>query len=389
MTNVFQGLVRCGTFLITVCLLGHVLIGCRSRMQPPKGAQSMIQDARTYPSARENPTVYPGARPPQAYLLEGTRIRLINFTKADDIHSAQILLEDGTSVSLDDRLRQLGAVGLEDRIAVIGYGSNRNPGQILKKWSDARGRKDAKAKGFDQVQDIVPVLKGTLENVDVVVEQFTSYGTVYAGIFESPQTKGQRTEVWLTLLDPVQLRIMNASEGIHGKQPDYKMAVFPGYNIDGFRGTISPLGYAGDSRIFKSRTHNSPIVFAGVLSSGGNRLPRYDAVGALQLILQEGNITEKVFDLSGEKTVPGLMHWINTEWNSDPVRQQTGAVNPNTKYVRVSKIISDYIDSSSIQFKLADEKEKQGLVISTETADSAPPKFTLGSLLRNAQAASK
>ena len=44
------------------------------------------------------------------------------------------------------------------------------------KWSDARGRADAKTRGFDHVQDIV--LKGTLANVDVAVEQFTSYGTV-------------------------------------------------------------------------------------------------------------------------------------------------------------------------------------------------------------------
>ncbi|MGH9826768.1 MAG: hypothetical protein ACREDR_26370, partial [Blastocatellia bacterium] len=256
------------------------------------------------------------------------------------------------------------------------------------KLKDARGRKDAKKKGFDQVQDIVPVLKGTLENVDVAVEQFISYGTAYAGILESPRTKGQKTEVWLTLLDPVQLRIMNESEGIHGNPPDYKMAIFPGYRIDGFRKTISPLGYAGDSRVFKSRTHNSPIVFSGVLSSGGNRLPQYDAVGAVQLILEEGNLREKVFAIAGVKTVSDLMHWINKEWNSDSVRQETGVVNTEAKYAQVSKIISDYIESSSIAFKLADEKEKQGLIISTETADSAPAKFTLGNLLRNAQGGS-
>lgn len=343
----------------------------------------MIEDVRNYPSPRENPTIYPGERPSQAYLLEGASIRLVNFTNGGDIHSAQIRLNDGPSVSLDQRLRQLGALPLEDRIAVIGYGSNRNPGQLLKKWSDARGRKDAKEKGFDKVQDIVPVFKGTLDNIDVVVQQFVSYGTVYAGILESPQTIGQRTEVWLTLLDPVQLRIMNESEGIHGNPPDYRLAIFPGYQIDDFSKTISPLGYAGNSRIFKSREHNSPLAFANVLSSGGHRLPQYNAAGALELILHEGNLAQKVFSIADVRTVPELMRWINHDWNSDPVRQQTGRVNPAAKYVRVSNIVSEYIDRSSIEFKLADQKENQGLTISAEEADCTPQRFTLGNLLRS------
>jgi hypothetical protein len=161
------------------------------------------------------------------------------------------------------------------------------------------------------------------------------------------------------------------------------VAIFPDYRIDGISKTISPLGYAGNSRIFKSRTHNSPIVFGTVLSSGGNRLPQYDAPGALELILREGNLTEKVLSIGGVKTVPELMLWINHEWNSDPVRQQTGQGNPNAKYVKISKMISEYIDSSSIEFKLADQKEKQGLTISTEEADRGPQEFTLRSLLRS------
>jgi hypothetical protein len=316
-------------------------------------------------------------------LLEGGKVRLIDFIRPEDIHAGRVQLEDRTFIGLDERLRQLGALPLEDRIAVIGYASNRNPGQLLKKFSDARARTDAKEKGFDEVQDIVPVFKGTLENVDVAIQEFISYGTVYAGLLESPQTKGLRTEVWLTLLDPVQLRIMNDSEGIHETPPQYKVAVFPGYRIDGFRKTISPLGYAGNSRIFKSRTHNSPIVFASVPSSGGSRLPRYDSVGALQLILGEGNLSQKVFSMAEVKTVPELMRWLNRQWNADPVRRQTGKANPDAKYVTVSKIISDYMDTSSIDFKLADEKEKNGFALPAETADSAPRQFTLGHLLRN------
>jgi hypothetical protein len=381
MVGFIPRLAKSETFRVLVSAAVLVLAGCGPH-PPIKAAQSMIEDASKYPSARENPTVYPGERPSQAYLLEGAKVRLIKFSNPEDIHSANIFLEDGTSLSLDERLRQLGAAPLEDRIAVIGYGSNRSPGQLLKKWRDARGRKDAKEKGLDKVQDIVPVLKGTIENVDVAVEQFISYGTVYAGILASPETKGQRTEAWLTLLDHVQLRIMNESEGIHGNPPDYKVAIFPGYRIDGFSKTISPLGYAGNSRIFKSRTHNSPIVFGTVLSSGGHRLPQYDAAGAVELILREGNLAEKVLSIGGVKTVPKLMLWINHEWNSDPVRQQTGQVNPNAKYVKVSKMISDYIDSSSIEFKLADQKEKQGLTIPTEEADRGPQEFVLGNLLR-------
>lgn len=346
-------------------------------------ASPMLREAREYPSAREDPTVYPGARPPQAYLLEQEKVRLINFQNVEDIHSGVVQLEDGALVALDTRLRQLRLAPLDDRIAVIGYGSNRTPGQILKKWRDARSRANAKERGFDRVQDVVPVLKGTLENIDVAVEQFVSYGTVYAGILETPQTEGQRTEVWLTLLDPTQLRIMNESEGIHGRRPHYRVAIFPGYRIDGFRKTIAPLGYAGNSRIFKSRTHNSPIVFSSVASSGGNRLPQYDALGAVQLILQEAGTTTKVLDMAGARTVLELMYWMNKQWNADPIQRETGKVNANAKYAIVAKMISDYIDSSSIDFKLADEKEKKGLIIAAEIADSAASQFTLCSLLQN------
>src|SRR5215831_7907043 len=107
MTGSIPGSAKSGTFLVLIVVAA--LAAGAPRLQHMKGAQSPFDDTSKYPSARENPTVYPGERPPQAYLLEGTKIRLIKFMNPKDIHSAQIPGEDGTSVSLDERLRQLGA----------------------------------------------------------------------------------------------------------------------------------------------------------------------------------------------------------------------------------------------------------------------------------------
>src|SRR5215467_105749 len=151
---------------------GNGKMASTSNKSSQSSMDHMIMEAMDYPSARQDPTVYPGERPPKAYLLEGTKVRLIDFADPEDIHSGQIEMDDGSLVGLNTRLQELGATAFEDRIGVLAYGSNRNPGQILKKWSDARQQAAAKEKGFDHVQNVVPVLRGSLENIDVVVEQF-------------------------------------------------------------------------------------------------------------------------------------------------------------------------------------------------------------------------
>ena len=346
----------------------------QANLSPRGTCGGQIIDAKDYPAPRDHhPSVYPGERPGNSYLLEGSKVRLIEFVKPGDIHSARIHLDDCTPVGLDLRLRQLGVMPLADRIAVIGYGSNRNPSQILIKWRHAR------QKG-SHVQDVVPVLKGTLDNVDVVVEQFTSYGTVYAGILEGPQTKGQVTEAWLTLLDPDQLIAMNESEDVHRKDPAYKLAVFPGYTIEGFRKKICALGYAGNSKIFKSKTHKSPIVFSTVVSEG-RKLNEYDAVGALELILREGDLTREVLSEAGAKSVPELMSWMNNEWNKDQDSGKTS--DPDIAYKILAAKIHDYIDkSSSMELKLADELKTRHRLIPVQEIDNPSADFKLGNLLR-------
>ncbi|MEQ8968523.1 MAG: hypothetical protein RID91_22075 [Azospirillaceae bacterium] len=111
------------------------------------------------------------------------------------IPTASFVYVDGRAVPYDglDRLDRLG------RIPVIGYGSNRSPEQLARKFA-----------GWPE-GTVVPVTLARLADHDIVYgAQFTAYGAVPAVLARRPGTAVTVSVTWLT---EAQLTRMHATEG--------------------------------------------------------------------------------------------------------------------------------------------------------------------------------
>ena len=133
------------------------------------------------PAPLDEPTIYPGTHPEFSYLLYD-----------DYVYS----LEEQSGETLDGMLSRLEANDIHNRHAVLGYGSNSNPAQLVKK--------------FKKNNKPLIVLFTTLLNYDVVyMSKISRYGVIPAALAKS---KGTCVEVCINMLDDEQLSIMNKTE---------------------------------------------------------------------------------------------------------------------------------------------------------------------------------
>jgi hypothetical protein len=144
---------------------------------------------------RDDPFAYPGALPPFSFLVT-----------ADGVER----LDDGDGGGVDagplhDRLSELGAPPMARRRAVLAFGSNRSPAQLVAKFA-GRDRRCA-----------VPVLRAQLADLSVVFTAGVAlYGSIPASLVVD---RGATTEVAVTYLDDEQLAVMDATEGAHHSRP--------------------------------------------------------------------------------------------------------------------------------------------------------------------------
>lgn len=148
------------------------------------------------PAPREDPTSYPGKRPKNSFLFYSDSIFHINMIKDKRLEES-LVIKNGNEHTIENELKNPKTTKLEDRYLVIGYGSNANPAQLKNK--------------FQGTTSIFPVLKGRLENFDIVYASFFSpYGAIPATIDRS---NGTSVEVWANLLDKKQFELMDKTEG--------------------------------------------------------------------------------------------------------------------------------------------------------------------------------
>ena len=97
-------------------------------------------------------------------------------------------------------LREAASDGLfEDRLPVIGHGSNRSPDQLRRKFEHLSG-----------ADSEIPVTRAWLDGYDVVYSaHITQYGAVAANLQHMP---GVSVEVYVTWLTVAQLERMHATE---------------------------------------------------------------------------------------------------------------------------------------------------------------------------------
>jgi len=99
-----------------------------------------------------------------------------------------------------DQVEHLGARLVAGRIAVLAVGSNASPRQLARKFTP------------DRSSGVIPVIRATLADHDVVhAAQMASYGAVPATLASSP---GTLVQVHVTLLDDRQRSRMDRTEGV-------------------------------------------------------------------------------------------------------------------------------------------------------------------------------
>lgn len=221
-----------------------------------------------FASPRDNPLSYPGERPLSSYLLADGQIHSLRFLSSSSqepyavAQHIEVIQPLGESrASLEEQLDRLQAAPLHQRYAVIGYGSNAVPGQLLKKFG---------------TEAIVPVLLGHLSGCDVVYNLVSNFGYAFAELVFDPRFGG--CEVGITFLDEVQLALMIESE------QNYVLAHVPsdarlpgGQSLRG--GAQRPLYFfAGFRKIWVPEGEGGPIAVAEIASDARalTALSQYD-----------------------------------------------------------------------------------------------------------------
>jgi hypothetical protein len=193
-----------------------------------------------FKAARQHPLTYPGERPDFSYLLINRRVCPITVPKGN-LEKAIVHLSRKRHIPLKKALEDLGVAPLEERFAMMGYGSNRNPATLHFKFENYNQE--------GNVSNVIPVIKGSIRGVDAVAATFYGQGFIYADLWPDPRAANTEIESWLTLFDLDQLRSMNAAEHIDDPEV-YAVGTFDGFRIAGSSKTFETMCYVGKSPIF-------------------------------------------------------------------------------------------------------------------------------------------
>src|SRR5579859_8119299 len=181
---------------------------------------------------------YPGRRPEGSFSLSGGQVTLGKFLESAPIvvvegepqdesqikeapaFYVKVKEENGKELvwNIDDLLEKAGALKMEDRIPVITFGSNANPGQLALKMEDP------KLEGADKY--IVPTLKAHVKRMPpVYVARIGINGYTFTDLVPTNDPNA-KTEVYVNFLSRPQLEAVNATEGA------YSLCELPDVSVD-------------------------------------------------------------------------------------------------------------------------------------------------------------
>ena len=211
---------------------------------------------------------------------------------------------EGKTSKIDDFLKSLGKTPLGKRYAVLGFGSNPVPGQLVSKF------------GADAV---VPVIYGEISNTDVVYNLINE-GYAFAELALKQQ--GVNVSVAITFLDSKQLKSMNETE-----EPNYHLAFIPqdvhlisGEVVSGGMEDVPGLFYAGARKIWVPEHCDGPIAIAEISRTGRPNIA-LTQVQTLDLIVKEFKLWEE-----------GIMS--GTELSERLIKEGKGKKHPIKDYLR-------------------------------------------------------
>ncbi|MCK5021193.1 MAG: hypothetical protein KAS32_29555 [Candidatus Peribacteraceae bacterium] len=259
--------------------------------------------AKNYVSPIDEPLKYPGSRPDGSFILDGEYIHPILYDTPEkggsgSTYAGRALIDnEGNTQRIDDYLKSKKKAPLGERYAVLGFGSNPVPGQLIRKFGE-----DA----------VVPVIFGEMEDTDVVYNLIASYGCAYAEL--ALNQSGVNGNVAITFLDSEQLRLMNETEG-----GDYDLAFVPkdvilesGEKIRGGERDVPGLFYAGSGKIWVPKGYDKPVAIAELPSAGRVAKALYQEEILDLVVSQFGELRRK-----GIRSGAELCEYIRTETTKD------------------------------------------------------------------------
>lgn len=259
------------------------------------------ESANNYVAPRNEPLKYPGIRPERSFILNNGNIHPILYDdqekgRLESTYSGRAVIDnEGNTKGIDNFLKSQGKTPLGERYAVLGFGSNPVPGQLMSKLGE---------------DTVVPVIFGEMKDTDVVYNIISVRGYVFAELaFDQIGIKGS---VAITFLDYEQLQLMNRTE------QNYDLAFIPkevilesGEKIYGGKNDVAGLFYAGKRKIWVPERHDGPVAIAELPSTGRNGVT-LNQEGTLDLIVDEFNLSSRGIHSGVE-----LAQYIRTETNQD------------------------------------------------------------------------
>lgn len=172
---------------------------------------------------------YPGKRPDGSFSISGNQVALGKLLESVPVKTSlnsekglafyvNVRGEDGHELvwNINDLLENTGAIKLEDRIPVVTFGSNANPGQLAQKFENLEGAD----------KYIVPTLKANLKGMaPVYVARIGINGYTFTDLAPTNNPEA-RSEVYVNFFSKSQLEAVNATEGA------YSLCEVPNVTID-------------------------------------------------------------------------------------------------------------------------------------------------------------
>lgn len=163
-------------------------------------------------SPYDHPDIYPGPRPPSSFLYfagKAHRIQeqtgvpveelIVHYARSGSLEGS-FARDDYEEVPLAEFLARHDLLPIAQRVPLVAYGSNVCLAQLKYKFSLN-----------PNLNDFVICLRGRMFGSDIIYgSTLAPYGALPAVIAPVPEAV---TEIWLTFVDPEQLKHLNATEG--------------------------------------------------------------------------------------------------------------------------------------------------------------------------------
>lgn len=171
-------------------------------------ASVALDTVKNFKAPRQEPLHYPGLRPESGFTL-GVNGSVLPVEISKDPKTGElnfyINTENGVW-NLNDALKEAGATPIEDRIPVVTFGSNANPGQLVDKF--AQHVESGELKAEDSY--FIPTTEATIEDLaPVYVPKVGIWKYSFSTLFP---LEGATTSVHVNWLTREQLEIMHTTE---------------------------------------------------------------------------------------------------------------------------------------------------------------------------------